>query len=443
MSLANPSELLVLFTRYPEPGKTKTRLIPALGPVNAAELQRRMTEHVLNRICGLNLSRQVELEVHYEGGNRALMEKWLGPDLSYRSQGRGNVGARMARTFNKAFDRGVDRVVIVGSDCPGITEATAGTSFDLLKQFDLVLGPANDGGYYLIGLRQEEPELFKDIPWGTAEVRARTLKIADQLGLRWIEVEPLSDVDRIEDIGIWESEATSREDPPQPAISIIIPTLNEAENLPATLTSIKGKVDLEIIVVDGGSSDKTPELANSLGVRLLTTTANRARQINAGGLAARSEVLLFLHGDTRLPSGFDQFAQDLLAKPKTIAGAFTLGIDGPEIGLRLIEKLANFRSRFFQMPYGDQAIFLKTNVFRSIGGFPEIPIMEDFVFMQRVRKEGKVVIAPVAVSTSSRRWKKLGILKTTLINQVVLLAYFLGSDLKRLARWYRKATLRN
>ena len=178
-------------------------------------------------------------------------------------------------------------------------------------------------------------------------------------------------------------------------------------------------------------------------MRLFTTTANRARQINAGGLAARSKVLLFLHGDTRLPSGFDQFVQDLLAMPGTSAGAFALGIDGSEIGLRLIEKLANFRSRFFQMPYGDQAIFLKTHVFRSIGGFPEIPIMEDFVFMQRVGKEGRVVIAPVAVTTSPRRWKELGILKTTLINQVVLLAYFGGSDLKRLARWYRKATLRD
>ena len=443
VSLAKPLERLVLFTRYPKPGKTKTRLIPALGADGAAELQRQMTEHVLDRICGLNRSRQVELEVRYEGGNRALMEKWLGPDLSYHSQGRGNVGERMASTFAKAFLQGMDRVVIVGSDCPGVTEVTVGTGFDLLNEFDLVLGPAKDGGYYLIGLRQEKPELFKDIPWGTAEVRARTLEIAIQLGLRWIEVEPLSDVDRVEDIEVWEREATSREDPPQPAISIIIPTLNEAENLPATLASIKSSVDLEIIVVDGGSSDETLELANSFGVRLLTTTANRARQINAGGLAATSKVLLFLHGDTCLPLGFVSYVQDVLAMPGVVAGAFRLGIDGSEFGLRIIELLANFRSHLFQMPYGDQAIFVKKDIFHALGGFPDMVLMEDFVLMQQLKKRGRVAILPIAVKTSPRRWLKLGILRTTLINQVVLLGYFLGSNPERLASWYRRAKLRD
>jgi hypothetical protein len=160
-------------------------------------------------------------------------------------------------------------------------------------------------------------------------------------------------------------------------------------------------------------------------------------------MAARSDVLLFLHGDTRLPGGFDKHVLSLLTMPGTVAGAFALSIDGPEIGLRIIEKLANFRSRFFQMPYGDQAIFLRASFFRSIGGFPEMPIMEDFVFVQRVKKEGRVAIAPIAVTTSSRRWKKLGILKTTLINQAVLLAYFSGRDPVRLAIWYRRIKLRS
>jgi hypothetical protein len=121
----------------------------------------------------------------------------------------------------------------------------------------------------------------------------------------------------------------------------------------------------------------------------------------------------------------------------TVAGAFKLGIDGTQIGLRLVEKLANFRSRFLQMPYGDQAIFTRSDLFHSIGGFPDMPIMEDFVFVQRLKKEGRIALAPVAVTTSSRRWLKIGILKTTMINQILLLAYFLGSDPKQLARWYR------
>jgi hypothetical protein len=377
------------------------------------------------------------MEVRYEGGNRGLMEEWLGSHISYRSQGRGDIGTRMAQAFSQAFNQGKKRVVIVGSDCPGINEATVRTAFDSLAQFDLVLGPANDGGYYLIGLRQEETKLFEDIPWGTAQVGARTLEIANQLGLRWVKVEPLDDVDRAEDIEVWKSETSGKEAPPDPAISIIIPTLNEAENLAATLASTKSSVDLEIIVVDGGSRDGTTEVAKNFGVRLLTTAAGRARQVNAGGLAARGDVLFFLHGDTRLPRDYEWYILDIIRKPGVVAGAFTLSIDGSEFGFRIIEMLANFRSRVFQMPYGDQGIFLRGEVFRALGGFPDMVLMEDFVLMKRLRKRGKVAILPVAVKTSARRWRKLGILKTTLINQAVLLGYFLGSNPERLARWYR------
>ena len=443
MNGAKPSERLIIFTRYPEPGKTKTRLIPVLGTQGAADLQRQMTEHAINRVRGLVGSRPVDMEVRYEGGNRELMEKWLGSSMSYRPQGGGDVGERMQRAFAEAFQQGLSRVVIMGTDCPGVTGVIARTGFDLLNQFDLVLGAAEDGGYYLIGLRREMEQLFHDIPWGTSEVRARTVEAANQLGLRVVSLDLLDDVDRTEDLKVWERESSGTGDSLLPNISIIIPTLNEAENLRSTLASAKSGADAEIIVVDGGSTDETVELAKSFGVRLLTTAAGRAGQVNVGALAASGDVLLFLHGDTRLPPGFHQHVQGIMARPGTVAGAFSLGIDGTEIGLRIIEKLANFRSRVFQMPYGDQAIFLRANLFRSIGGFPEMPIMEDFVFIQRLKKEGRVVIAPIAVTTSSRRWKELGILKTTMINQAVLLAYFFGSDPERLVRWYRKGKLRD
>jgi rSAM/selenodomain-associated transferase 2/rSAM/selenodomain-associated transferase 1 len=436
VSRTNTTERLILFTRYPEPGKTKTRLISVLGFRGAADLQKQMTEHVLRRIGRLLSNRGVDMEVRYEGGNRRLMEEWLGSHITYRSQGFGDIGSRMAQAFSQAFNKGKSQVVIVGSDCPGITETTVRAAFDLLDQFDLVLGPANDGGYYLIGLRQEESKLFEDVPWGTAEVGARTLEIADQLGLRWVTVEPLDDVDRAEDIEVWEREATRREPSPHPAISIVIPTLNEEEKLAAALASTKSSSHVEIVVVDGCSSDGTTEVAKSFGVRLLTTAAGRARQANAGGLAARGDVLIFLHGDTQLPRGFEPYILDIMTKPGVVAGAFALGIDGWELGFRIIEMLANFRSRLLQMPYGDQGIFIKRSVFRSLGGFPDMVIMEDFVLMRRLRKKGKVTIAPVAVKTSARRWRELGVLRTTLINQAVLLGYFLGGNPERLARWY-------
>jgi len=229
----------------------------------------------------------------------------------------------------------------------------------------------------------------------------------------------------------------------RPAISVIIPTLNEVEGLSATLKRAQAAKGVEIIVVDGGSSDGTVQLARASGARLLSAKGGRAKQANTGAKAARGDVLLFLHGDTLLPEGFDQHVFKLLAKPGIVAGAFVLGIDGPETGLRLIEKLANFRSRFFQMPYGDQAVFLRSDLFRVVGGFPEMPIMEDFVLLRRLKREGRVAIAPVAVSTSSRRWLRMGILKTTLINQAILLAYFSGMDNDRLAHWYRRSKSRD
>ena len=139
MSRVNSSERLILFTRYPEPGKTKTRLIPLLGPHGAANLQKQMTEHVLARTGGFVSERSIDMEVRYDGGNQRLMEEWLGGHMSYRSQGRGDIGSRMAQAFSRAFRQGKKRVVIVGSDCPGINEATVKSAFDLLAQFDLVL----------------------------------------------------------------------------------------------------------------------------------------------------------------------------------------------------------------------------------------------------------------------------------------------------------------
>jgi len=221
-------------------------------------------------------------------------------------------------------------------------------------------------------------------------------------------------------------------------ISIIIPVLNEAANLPATLANTQVGVNLEVIVVDGGSQDGTSQLAESLGVKVLSAPAGRACQMNAGAKAATGDILLFLHADTRLPSGFDNLVRKALFAANTAAGAFELRIDASILGIRLIESGVNWRSRWLQMPYGDQAIFLKTEVFHDIGGFPQLPIMEDFELMRRLKRKGRIVIVPVPVMTSGRRWQKLGVLKTTLINQLVIVAYLLGVSPERIVRWYRR-----
>ena len=430
-------ERLIVFSRYPEPGNTKTRLASALGAEGAARLQREMAAHALSRARALVAGRPVGLEVHYDGGSAAGMAAWLGPGLAYRPQVGGGLGARMEYAFAEAFRTGAEKVVLVGTDCPGITTTILRSALNLLKLFDLVLGPAQDGGYYLIGLRQQAPELFRGVPWSTATVAARTLEAATKLGLRAVTVDPLADVDRPEDLPVWEREAGQTGELSLPRISVVISTLNEEEHLEATLKSVTGEPDTEVIVADGGSTDGTAELALARGARLLTTTARRARQMNAGAAAASAPVLLFLHGDTRLPPGFAGHALELLAGRGTAAGAFRLAVAGPSWGLRLIEGLANIRSRLFHLPYGDQGLFVTADLFRRVGGFPELPIMDDVVFVRRLKRRGRIAIAPCSTLTSDRRWRRLGILRTTLVNQVVLAAFFLGVDPARLAGWYR------
>ena len=224
---------------------------------------------------------------------------------------------------------------------------------------------------------------------------------------------------------------------PSLKISIVIPVLNEAPTISQVISIAQTATNVEIIVADGGSSDRTPEIAKSLGVRVVFTTPGRATQMNAGAAAATGDILLFLHADTHLPEGFDTCVRQALAKPGTVGGAFELKIDAPLPSLRLVEKGVNCRSHFLQMPYGDQAIFLKTATFNQIGGFPNLPVMEDFEFVRRLKKQGRIAIVPQPVLTSARRWQQLGVLKTTAINQIVIIAYFLGVSPDRLAIWYK------
>ena len=446
---AEMPERLIVFTRFPEPGKTKTRLIPALGAKGAARLQRQMTEHIIATAATLSSRPGLTIEVCHEGGNNGLMQEWLGPQFSYRPQKPGDLGRRMTHAFEAAFRDSQAAAVIVGSDIPEISADTIQQAFEGLQNNDLVLGPARDGGYYLIGMKNTLPfethfRLFDDISWGTDRVLIQTLQMARDSGLRFTLLEPLGDVDRPADLHIWQAvqKAEAKMSRAQ-KISVIIPALNEAATIARTLSQLKGIENLEVLVVDGGSTDETAALAGSRGVKVIHSNPGKAIQMNTGAAAAAGDILVFLHADTRLPEGFSRQIVAALNQKGAAAGAFRLGIDSHAAGIRLIECMANLRSRILRLPYGDQALFMKKSLFDKIDGYPEMPIMEDFILVRRLRREGKIVIVPKAVATSPRRWLHLGIFKTWLINQLIIMAYYLGFPPERLTRIYRREAGKN
>ena len=196
---------LIIFTRYPQPGKTKTRLIPALGVEGATNLQRQMTEFTLSKVKKFQESAAISFEIRFTGGNLQLMQNWLGTELNYLLQGEGDLGKRMENSFLSAFNKGAQEVVIIGIDCPNLSAEVLAQAFEKINNCDLLLGPAVDGGYYLIGLKRAIGELFINIDWGTSKVLQQTVDIAQQLNLSVGYLPTLADVDRPEDLPIWEN----------------------------------------------------------------------------------------------------------------------------------------------------------------------------------------------------------------------------------------------
>jgi len=198
------NETLIIYSRYPEPGKTKTRMIPALGAEGAAQLQRKMTEHTLETAKKIKSDRDISIEVHFAGGNEQLMSDWLGKDIKYISQVFGGLGDKMNYSFTQSLDFNTQRVVTIGIDCPDINIDILNNAFNSLQNNDLVLGVAEDGGYYLIGLNKTIPQLFQNIDWGTDKVLNQTKAIAQRLNLKTKYLTTLSDIDRPEDLHIWQ-----------------------------------------------------------------------------------------------------------------------------------------------------------------------------------------------------------------------------------------------
>ena len=437
----NCPQRLIVMTRIPELGRAKTRLIPALGETGANAVHTALMQRTLATASNACVRFQADIEVRYSGPENKLDSvPGRAPDQHWRPQSDGHLGQRLIDAFQAAFSEGAERVLIIGTDCPQLTETHLAEAWQRLASSDVVLGPAADGGYYLLGLTQPQPELFQGIDWGTDSVLQATRERCRDIKLSASLLNTLSDVDEPEDLIVCRQYmADSCHSLPsiQPGlISVVIPALNEAKRLPQTVEPILA-AGCEVVLADGGSDDGGPELAEQLGCRVVRANRGRGRQLNAGAAFAHGEFLLFLHADTQLP---ETFVDDLRATltADAIAGAYQLRLTHPATAFRWVEWGTNLRARTLQLPYGDQGLFLRAADFYRLGGFRNWPLMEDFELCQRLKKQGRIRIAHSAVTTSARRWEQLGIIRTTLINQWCILRYLCGASPETLADFYRR-----
>ncbi|RMF39787.1 MAG: DUF2064 domain-containing protein [Planctomycetota bacterium] len=459
---------LVVMARHPEAGRCKTRLIPRLGPDGAAAMHADLARHTLQ------WARQVRapdtaVEVHFTGGSAAAMAEIFGADLDWVPQSDGDLGDRLKAVVYRAAARGWRRLLIVGTDCPELSAAHAEAAWAALDHHHIVLQPATDGGYVLLGLRlptdgsagaaavgrggdsvgaagdddtlfdleQVCQRLFVSVDWGTDRVLEQTIvRLAELPGLRLRLMAPLNDVDYPEDLPVWDRVQAGGSSPP-PALAVIIPVYGHEPDLPAVLDSAAAESDVEIIVVGAEAMPEAVLTCARQGAQFIAGRANRGRQLNCGAKAATAARLLFLHADTRLPTGYASWVIRELDRPEVTIGAFALRIDSPRWAARLVELGVALRSRLFQLPYGDQALFCRKRDFQRLGGFRELPLMEDFEFIHRARRMGRISVLHQPVTTSPRRWHRLGFLRTTWLNQAIVLAYRCGVSPERLARWYR------
>jgi rSAM/selenodomain-associated transferase 2 len=219
-------------------------------------------------------------------------------------------------------------------------------------------------------------------------------------------------------------------------VSVVIPTLNEAANIAQTLSLVRRAGECELVVVDGGSNDNTFEIAQRHADLTMSAPCGRAKQMNAGARAATGEALLFLHADTVLPSKFSELLQHALEDATIIGGRFDVRLDAAGWQFRMIETLMNIRSRLSRISTGDQAMFVRREVFLALGGFPELELMEDIEFSRRLKRAGKIACLRERVKTSARRWQRDGVCRTVVLMWTLRGAYFLGMSPRHLKAFY-------
>lgn len=426
---------VTLLTRIPRAGEVKSRLIPTLGPEGAAALQREMGAHVAAQLRILAATDHARVNALVAGGGPQEARRWLG--MPAGRQAEGDLGLRQADALAEGLRHG-GVAAVIGGDCPTVVVPLMRDAIRRAAAEGVALVAARDGGYCMLAVSSAAAHsleaLRAPILWGTPDVLEQTIAAFGRLGVAPAVLGPCIDVDEPEDLPAWESVRSAWYGAPK-SLAVVVPVLNEAARLPSLIQRLRAE-GAEVIVADGGSVDGSRALARGEGAAVVKATRGRASQLNAGVAHTQADALLFLHADTLPPEGFGRLVLDELARrPGASVGAFRFSLAARSATLRVLEAGTCLRGAVARMPYGDQALFCRRVTFEALGGFPALPVMEDYEFVRRARRAGTVRVLRETAVTSDRRWREHGPWRWTALNLATVLRYRLGTPADELAAW--------
>ena len=437
--MKSPRNALLIFLRYPDAGKVKRRLSEEVGPERAAEVYEKLIRRTLG-VAGDFKRRAPEARVVLfhtpQDPVEKLRNKFRGPWEFCPQQGK-HLGARMANALRAAFATGANKAVLIGTDLSDIEATDIEGAFRNIGKKVAVLGPAADGGFYLIGTDRPIGAPLHFSTWGTGKVFSRTARELEAGGFRIHLAAERHDVDCKRDLDRVGSDFLFAG-----SVSIIIPTLAEAHKLSPLLLYLQSSLwpGDEIVVVQGGAFEKAALRRISPSLAVVSTRKGRGIQQNAGAILSRGTILFFLHDDSVPPPEFPYLIRRACRDHHAALGCFKLRFLPSNRALGLIAAWANLRTALFKLPYGDQGLFCRKEVFERVGGFGRSYLMEDVDLAGKFRKMGQgggaISILPVPVYSSSDRYLRKGILKASLLNHSTFLLAALGRDERILYRKY-------
>lgn len=391
---------LIVFTREPEPGKTKTRLMPYFSPEQCAELHRCMLKDISREMKKADAA----IIVAYTGENEgepALLRSIMGKGTMFIRQRGVDIGARMQNAIEDTLELGYNKAVLIGTDIPEIRSETVNASLDLLDSCDVVMGPTHDGGYYLIGMKAVHPEAFNVGSYGGSSVFDETIASLGKAGLSAEKTDTYADLDTADDLSGFRRRM--RSDPrlrkthtgrflaKTAKISVIVPVYNEAAEIDKLVGQLKPyRNECEIIIVDGESTDGTPEKIREYAgeapheILVMEEKKGRSLQMNAGAGESTGDILFFLHCDSTLPANFLEEIRRVMAANDW--GCFRVKFPSSNFFMLTNCVISNHRALCRGLPFGDQGIFIDRDLFFEAGMFPEIPLMEDYEFSMRMKR---------------------------------------------------------